>query len=126
MTGLGAIFHSLIMKTPKVTIPNTIRQITVTDDQGNVTLPKSRPKRIISAAPMMSILPAQSIAFSPGIIGVCGEGSFRKNKSTTKTSAPMGTGIDEHFQVTNTCLKLTINPEAPSPAKRDQQGHGTP
>src|SRR5580658_9381187 len=89
--GLAANFHSLTTNTPMVTAPNTIRQITVTDDQGNSTLPKSSPRRIISVPPTISTLPDQSIALRPARIEVFGEGSFRKKSSTGKTTAPMGT-----------------------------------
>jgi hypothetical protein len=91
MTGFVANFHSLTIKMPTITAPNRIRQITVADDQGCVTSPKSRPRRIINAPPTMSKLPVQSMALSPARTGVLGAGTFKKKSNTTNTTAPIGT-----------------------------------
>lgn len=91
MIGFLATFHSLRMKRPTDTAPNSIRQITVVDDQGYVTSPNSSPRRIINAPPTMNKLPVQSIALSPAKTGVWGFGTFKKKSNTTNTTAPTGT-----------------------------------
>lgn len=58
-----------------------ITQMTLGEVHGNITPPNSRPRRNIKVAPVMVILPNQSIAFSPVTKGV--SGTFRSKKKTT-------------------------------------------
>jgi len=70
MSGYLANLFSLKMKIPDVRAPMITRQRTCGDFQGNVTPPNSSPRKIISVAASIEILPNQSTALSPSITGV--------------------------------------------------------
>ena len=89
--GYLASFHSLIKKRTRVTRPNTRRQTTVAEDQGNDTPPYSRPRRNITVPPVTSMTPSQSMAFRPSMMGVFGVSMSRKIMMMAKAIASKGT-----------------------------------
>lgn len=88
---------------------NRIRQITVADDQGYVTSPKSRPRRIINTPPTMSKLPVQSTTLSPARTGVFRVGIFKKKSNTTNTTVLIGRLIQKHHLQSNRVVKTPPN-----------------
>lgn len=89
--GYLASFHSLIKKSPKVRIPNTIRQTTVAEFQGWLTPPYSRPRRNIIVPPTTVILPIQSMALKPAKSGVFGVSMSRKKEIMINARPSNGT-----------------------------------
>jgi hypothetical protein len=91
ITGCDANFFSFQKNNAKITKPNTIKQITFAELQLNVTPPNSSPSRRLKVAPIIAILPIQSIALSPARIGVGGVGKFKNRKSELNASPEHGT-----------------------------------
>ena len=89
-----ATFHSITKKMPRVTKPNTIRQITVGEDQGYEMPPNPRPSRNITTPPTLVMRPSQSMALRPGIMGVRGVSMSRKKKRIAKAKPSHGTYVD--------------------------------
>lgn len=91
ITGYRASFASLRRKQAPITIPNTIRHITFTELQANITPPNSRPRSSVKVAPTMAMLPNQSTALSPSMRGVEGVSNCRNRASTTIANPEQGT-----------------------------------
>lgn len=91
---------------PAMPTPNTIKQITLGEFQGNVTPPNSRPSSTINVIPKMEKLPNQSTAFIPGIMAVFGLCTSRKSKIRMKEVKQIGTLIQKHQRQEREVLKM--------------------
>jgi hypothetical protein len=63
----------------------------LTEFHGKITPPNSSPNRRVSVTPTIVMLPIQSIAFSPAIIGLDGDSKCRKKDNNIKVTAEQGT-----------------------------------
>lgn len=72
ISGYFASFNSLKKKRIDIKPPNTSKQMTVAELQGNTSPPRLRPRSSISVTPRIEMLPGQSIAFSPSRAFVLG------------------------------------------------------
>lgn len=90
MRGYFASLTSLRKKRPSMRRPNTMRQSTLGDVQGNSWPPKSRPSSVIKVTPRSVILPNQSMARMPSQSFVLGLWTFRENKIIKKARPHIG------------------------------------
>lgn len=112
-------------KRPAATRPNTIRHMTIGEDQGCVTPPKSRPNRNMKVAPIIVMLPSQSIAWIPVISGVFAVWDFKVSTVTRNAPAVRGTSreqSDHEYLISfvnqqHVNKLLTVNIETPPPGR---------
>ena len=123
MRGYLASRFSLNMKKTDMTAPNTIKQMTLGEFQGNVTPPKSRPRRTIKVSPMMLMLPSQSIALTPSISDVFGLCTSRNSWSKTKATPATGRLIHQHQRQDTSWVRAppSTGPAPPAAAQTNSQ-----
>ena len=95
ITGYRANLASLRRKQAPITIPNTIKQVTLTELHAKFTPPNSRPRSRVRVAPTIVMLPNQSTALIPATRGVDGVSNLRNNARTTIARPEQGTSISQ-------------------------------
>ena len=118
INGYSANLASLKIKKPIIRTPNTMRQMTFGEFQGNVSPPKSRPSNVMSVTPSMVTVPNQSIAFIPSQIWVFGLWTSKNSRIIRKANPASGRLIYQiHLQETFSArAPPRIGPMAPAVA----------
>lgn len=101
ITGYRANFDSFTRNKTTITTLKVIRQRTFAELQGKITPPNSRPRRRVIVAPTIAMLPSQSTALRPAMIGVRGVSSFKNSTKAKNTTPEHGT---EEISINSTCL----------------------
>lgn len=116
INGYRASFFSLKMKRTDMKQPNTMRQITVGEFQGNIAPPKLRPRSSMSTKLSTQRMPNQSMALSPSIAPVLGLCTSRNISRRRNVVPHMGRLIQKFQRQETSSVKAPPTTGPPPPA----------